>query len=264
MSLRNLALVAALAAVAAPSAAQEVVSRDLAGDPLAGGPCRFVPAAGRTLSDTFDRYWVTDLDLTNLGTEPATVQIAVLARGETNTTAPTAVLAPLAPGASIRLDDVVGLVLERVWRPFLGGFAMCSEGGAVLAVSRTSWHTATGAVGQAMPAMSVADMVPAGTTAHLLGLREDAVARTHLGVFNPSPFRVQVRIRLVDDGGRLVITLFYEVPALSQLQLNRVLEPGRAEVSCEDGPVMPYATRVDNLSNDSAFVVPQEVASDTD
>jgi len=179
------------------------------------------------------------------------------------------VLSPLAPGASIRLDDAVGLVLERVWRPFLGGFAVCSDGGAVLAVSRTSWHTAAGAVGQAMPAMSVADMVPAGTTANLLGLREDAVARTHLGVFNPSPFRVQVRIRLVDDGGRLVITLFYEVPALSQLQLNRVLErygltSGRAEVSCEDGPVMPYATRVDNLSNDSAFVVPQEVASDTD
>jgi hypothetical protein len=117
--------------------------------------------------------------------------------------------------------------------------------------------------------MTFARALPAGATAHLLGLREDAHFRTHVGVLNPSPGPVSVRLRYFDDAGALVITLLQDVPALSQIQINRALarfglSSGRIEVDCEDGPVFPYATRVDNSTNDSAFIVPQEVASGSD
>ncbi len=268
MSLRSFVVVAALAAVVMPAAAQDVVSRDPAGDPVAGGPCSFVPASGRTLSDTFDRYWATELDLTNLGDGAATVRIALLTRGEDNTTAPVAELAPIPAGASVHLDDVASLVLERLWRPFLGGISVCAGGAPVLAVSRTSWRTAAGSVGQAVPSMPSSQAVPAGTAAHLLGLREDAGFRTNVGVLNPSPASVSVRLRVLDDAGSLVITLLRDVPALSQIQLNRALaqfglSTGRIEVQCEDGDVFPYATRVDNLTNDSAWIAPQIEPSET-
>ncbi len=264
MFLRRLVIIAALAAVPMLVTAQEVVSREPAGDPLAGGPCRFVPASGRTLSDTYDRYWATDLDLTNLGDGDATVRIALLARGENNRTAPVAVLAPIPPGASVHLDDVVPLVLERQWRTFLGGISVCAGGAPVLAVSRTAWRTPVGTVGQSMPALTSAQALPAGTTAHLLGLREDAAVRTNVGVLNPSSEPVSVRLRLFDDSGALVITLLQDVPAVSQIQINRALarfglSSGRIEVDCEDGPLFPYATRVDNLTNDSAWIAPQIV-----
>ncbi len=258
---RSAAMLAALVVVLAfPVSAQEVEQRDAAGNPYPWPTCRVVPAMGRTLTDALDRRWVTEMDLANVGDEPTRVSLALLFRGEDNSLAPIAILAPIAPGASIRVDDVAALVLERIWQPFLGGLVICAESSPVEAVTRTAWlRPGEGTVGQAIPALAFGESLTAGRTAHLLGLRENLDFRTHVGVFNPNTETVTVRIRLVAPDGSTVVTLLREIAPLSQIQLNRVLgiyglETGRAEVSCDDAGVYPYATRVDNRTNDSAWI----------
>lgn len=260
MPCRAVAMVALLAAFALPATGFEVESRDPAGTPYPWPTCRVVPAAGRTLTDALDRRWVTDLDLANVGAVPTRVSLALLFRGEDNTLAPTAVLAPIPAGSSVSVEDVAALVLERIWQPFLGGIVICAESAPVEAVTRTAWiGPGDGTVGQAIPAYALGETLAVGRTAHLLGLRENAAFRTHLGVFNPNTESVTVRIRLVSPDGADAVTLLQHVPALSQIQINRVLAPhgleaARAEVSCDDGGVFPYATRVDNETNDSSWL----------
>jgi hypothetical protein len=254
---------ALLVAAVAPALAQEVEERASAATPYPWPECRVVPAIGRTLTDALGRRWQTDLDLTNVGEAPTRVSLALLFRGEDNTLAPRAILAPIAPGASLHLDDVVVVVLERLWQSVLGGLVICSESSRVEAVSRTAWYLPdAGSVGQAVPALAFGETVSSDRVAHLLGLREDARFRTHLGILNPNDSPVTARIRLIAPDGTVEVTLLHQVAPLSQLQLNRVLAPygleaARAEIRSDGGSLFSYATRIDNASNDSAWIQPR-------
>lgn len=259
--IRPAVVAAALAAaLVGPAAAHEVEERSAAATPYPWPECRVVPAVGRTITDALDRRWQTDLELTNVGDTPSRVSLALLFRNQDNTLAPRAILAPVPPGATIRLDDVVVTVLERLWQSFLGGLVICSESSVVEATTRTGWYTPDGgSVGQAVPAMAFGETVSTDRVGHLLGLREDAVSRTHLGILNPHDTPVTARIRLIGPDGTTAVTLVQQIPPLSQVQLNRVLAPyglesARAEVSSDEGSLFVYASRVDNSTNDPAWI----------
>jgi hypothetical protein len=239
------------------------------GDPLPYAHCRWVPTAARTLRLN-DINWTVDVELLASGREPAQISVALLERDADNRNALVALLDdPLPPGASLHLDDVVGLVNPGLWRPWRGAVVVCADAPGVEVWSRTSLvgpGEAT-SVGQGVPGLSMAEAVHPGTVGQLFGLREDERFRTHLGLLNPSPVAVEATIRLLDDDGMTRLVVTQDLPPYGQVQLNRVLgsvggglERGRAEVRCAAGPVFAYAILADNSSDDPSLIATRVTA----
>ncbi len=251
--------------LAGPAPAGELVPGQ--GDPLVYEHCRWVPTAART--PRLNQYnWVTDVEVVNTGELPAALSVALLARDQDNRSSALATLdQPLSAGAAARLDDVVTSVVRPFWRPWLGGLVVCSDRPDLEVWSRVSLvgPEGEGAVGLGVPGLALAEAVRPGVVGHLAGLREDAEHRSHLGLVNPTPTPVEVKVRLLAEDGRTLLVLVHDLLPHSQVQLNRVLargrvDSGRAEVTTATGPVFAYGVVVDNSSEDPAYVPCQLVA----
>jgi len=233
------------------------------GDPVQFDHCTWVPAAARTL-EVYDRLWATGLDVVNTIASPTMISIALLERGEDNLTASLAVLdEPLDAGATLHLDDVVDYVLDRRWRPWHGGLVVCSESHEVQVSSRTALIdlAAETTFGQGIPGLGTDEAVRPGAVGHLLGLRENEQYRTNVGLLNPMPGPIDVRLRLVADDGSTLLVIIHDLHPYSQVQYNGILtmfpidhERARVEVSSTDGPVFAYASLLDNATNDPTYI----------
>jgi|GEM_PF-7026309 len=263
---RTLALLLTLPVVGPglPGAGAQGVEVEIGrGDPLQYRHCRFVPVAARTLR-VQDLNWATDLDLVNTGDGFAWASVALLDRNADNRVTSFITLSePLPPGATAHLEDVVTLVLPRLWRPWSGGLAVCADQPGLEAASRSYLLGADEAtsVGQGVPAQTLAEAVSPGMVGHLVGLREDERFRSHVGLQNPSPVSLHVTLKLRDDDGGTVLTLVHDLRPFSQVQYNNVLTRfvqgvtrGRVEIRSPDGPVFAYANLVDNASDDPTYI----------
>jgi hypothetical protein len=101
-------------------------------------------------------------------------------------------------------------------------------------------------------------------TTTLLQLHQNARYRTNIGFLNLVPWTTTVRIRYFRQDSSLLLQVEYELQPMELHQANRPLrglgqiENAFAEVTVTSGgPILSYATVVDNQTNDPTYVEPQ-------
>jgi hypothetical protein len=216
-----------------------------------------VPIAPRTpgLKNTL---WRTDLALSNLSSLPAAVKVHYLLAGQDNSALANVAEIELEGGQSRVLADVVSAELGLSQAN--GGLMIVSDAEIAVA-SRTYNQAGAGTYGQHVPATLVDDLIPAGETGMLVGVRRSAGYRTNVGFVNPSGRTVRFTVRLVDGGGAVRGTLQRSLKPLSQHQYTDVLpalgadalDAGRVEITA-DGPFQAYAMVIDNASGDPVLI----------
>ena len=98
----------------------------------------------------------------------------------------------------------------------------------------------------------------------LLQLHENAAYRTNVGFLNLSPAAVTVILEMYDGSGEYLGGQQVELAPEEQRQLNRVftlvtaqpISNGRVEVAVSGGPVLAYASVVDNGTSDPSYIEP--------
>ena len=121
----------------------------------------------------------------------------------------------------------------------------------VLVTSRTYTANGSGTFGQFIPPGT-----PATGLATLIGVENDASFRTNIGLMAPSPSTV--RVIAYDAAGTEVWRSDVQAQELAQFPLPVALTIGRVTAQVIDGgPVVPYASVIDNQSGDPIYIVAQ-------
>jgi hypothetical protein len=230
---------------------------------VATGGSYYLPAAAH--SDGLNQTcWRTDMAILSTGSQPATLNIALLT-GRSNSSDPlTARLTDVAPGAAIHLSDVLDSLFT-----FQGSTALRIdvERGAVLINSRTFNSTDQGSWGQMIAAVPERDALRAGDTAligHLaISSSRDHGARTNIGFVNAGSTELVARLDLIASDGSRIATRQVSLPISAHRQLNDLLRSDAATppdgayavVSTEtpNARLIAYASVVDNISGDPIY-----------
>lgn len=170
-------------------------------------------------------------------------------------------------GGTILVDDVVGGLFAAEGA---GSLEIEAETALVVSSRTATTESGGGTFGQGIPALPAERAVVAGGTVRLGGLVNDGRFRTNLGLVNlaTTPAELQIDIRSA-DGDRLA-RWTETLPAHGWRQLNRVLD-GVGAGSVEEasavvrhrslsGRALVYASVVDEVTGDPAFVGPTEPA----
>lgn len=228
-----------------------------ASDPPFPGATAVIPTSAHVVG-SLGASFTTDLRLFN--TDPANPQTVSL-RFQPAATGPARTVSLTLPPLSTRaLDDVLG----NTFRTTGYGPLFLSAQPSVVAAS----HTATTAVrggsfGLSIPAAPPAAAAGAGTTLTLVPVFRNTGFRVNVGLTEVTGQEAAAEI-VVKDGHGSVRAVFPEtVPAGGLLQVNDVyaavnLPPDAADrfeirVVSGAGRVVPFATPVDDSSNDGAF-----------
>jgi CubicO group peptidase (beta-lactamase class C family) len=165
----------------------------------------------------------------------------------------------LAPGELRMVEDVVD-AMGATGTGALRVFA--SE--PVMVSSRTFSTGTEGTFGQYLGGVATPDGLRTGESAVLVQLREDATARSNIGLLNGGRRAARVRLELFDGSGYLIATKTRKVPARCRIQLDRPLRlfgrksnipQGYAAVTVLDGvEVLAYGSVIDNATNDPTTI----------
>lgn len=228
----------------------------------------YVPTAAH-LTGHNNVKWRTDLEVHNIGFAQARYSIALLVRGQDNST-PAQVDLTLDPGKSVRYTDILQTLFG-----FSGAAALCivPVDGTVVATSRTYSDSGSGTYGAFVPAVARANAIAVGSMGMLIGLSHDpslgAGFRTNIGLVNANahPLTIAALFYLAD--GTSLGAVSYDLRPFEFRQVDRAFEQFTAD-RVEDGYVlvrMPsgqrldattkffaYASVIDNLSGDLTYV----------
>ena len=161
-----------------------------------------IPAAAHS-----NNAWQSDLDLYNVGADPASVDIALLKPGQANLS-PSAMNVAVLPGQTLRIPDILGVMLPAANAAL--GIRFCS--GSALVNSRfynigTAKTGTFGAIVPALPPIAAVTPTTRGVFHHLTYSTDPRTGyRVNLGFANASPFSVSVTVRLYGDDGALIGT----------------------------------------------------------
>jgi hypothetical protein len=186
----------------------------VAGTALAGE--RWVPVVAQ-VTGADGSYWNTELWIANLGGSVGTYAVTFLPSAQNNgrllVDEPAA--ESLGPHETVHLKDVVPPGSSGALRVLLSDN---------LVVRCRLYNTRGGSsVGQFVPALSNAELVPSGGQATLVPLVRSAQFRTNVGLFNPGANPIKVRARVFDEHGREVGQTDYALEPGSQVQVNDFL-----------------------------------------
>jgi PKD repeat protein len=233
------------------------------GPSCAGAYDLMIPAAANS-----NGVWKSDVDLLNLGTSPASVDIALLKASQANLN-PQAINISVPAGQALRIPDILGTLLPASNAALALRF--CS--GEVFANSRfyNIGTPKTGTFGMAVPAMeptqAITDTRPG--VFHNLSYSPDAKSgyRVNIGFANASPFAVNMIIKLYGDSGELLGTKAFSLRALTQLQWTKIHQIvgtppvahgwASVEATTKGAVVLAYAMLIDNLSQDPLSMLPE-------
>ena len=213
--------------------------------------------------------WRSDVELHNVGDDPAVVTVWLLMQGADNSS-PQGTKLTIPSGTSVRLADVLAGQFGLDGQAAL----MLSVGsGRLLATSRTYNLLAAGnplglpngsTFGQYIPALERGEAIAFGEEGRLIQLSHSTASssgfRTNIGLVNITSEALQVKVELYTaDGGQLG-TVPVTLPPFGYQQLNRVfasvtagdVADGYAVVrtSTAGGRFFAYASVVDNLTGD--------------
>jgi len=223
---------------------------------LAGAGEGFVPVVAQSRGSG-GSFWSTELWISNPTSRRGSYGVVFLPAGHDNTrllsTEPDT--QEIKAGATIHLNDVVP-------PDSIGALRVITSEGLIVRC-RVFNTRGRGSAGQMVPLLTVDQMIRSNGTGVLVPLLRDGQVRTNIGVFNPSPNAVAVRIELRNEAGERVGETRYNVEAGSLLQLNDALLGFRVRhcARCQaliraSGPVAAYSSVVDNRSGAATFILP--------
>jgi len=229
------------------------------------GKCTGTPifiAASAHAGGAGGSQWRTDLALLNASTSDGSISLKYLPQGSDNTTAVCIGMGSINAGSSMAFNDVV-LSTFGV-NPGSGGIAIYTDSSNLMAMSRTYNQAASGTFGQGIPGRTAAQGIAAGRKGYLMQLHQNSAYRTNIGFLNPSSATLTLRVDLYDEGGTLLGTLNYTLNPYDQYQEGQIFTKvtsssvtnGRAEVKATGGPVLAYASVVDNATGDGTYIEP--------
>jgi hypothetical protein len=231
---------------------------------VASGSSVYIPAAAH--SDGLNQTrWRTDMAILSVGSEPATLTIALLASRRDNSSPLSTRLTAVAPGAAVHLSDILGSLFD-----YQGSAALRIdvENGAVLVNSRTFNTTEAGTWGQMIAGVPESDALRAGDTAligHLaIGRSRDQGERTNIGFVNAGLTTLVASLDLIGSDGSRLASHQVSLPATSHRQLNDLLRsvstppPDGAyavvSTATTGARLIAYASVVDNISGDPIYI----------
>lgn len=219
---------------------------------------QFIAAAAHT-EGLQGSSWRTDVTIRNVGALSADIYLRFLPRqGGSNTEC--IQVGELPAGQAVWREDVVDSMFDVEGA---GGLAVYSTGNLV-ATSRTYAADDAGTFGQGIPARSRNDALGSWHTATLLQFHENADYRTNIGFLSLSPETTTVSVRYFRQDFSPLLEAEYVLATMESHQVDRPLrglgqiENAFAEVTVTSGgPILCYASVVDNETNDPTFVEPQ-------
>ncbi len=234
------------------------------------GHVSYIPAAA-VAAGAQGAFFSTDLEINNTGTEEAQLTFQWLPRGEDNSDPTESEPIVLAPGESLRYDNVLaelfGLLPDSV-----GALKLVATTGSVIGMSRTyniPGGKAAGTFGQGLPAIRFTEMISGAEPQRIIFLSEDPDSRANVGCVNGSDEEVQISIAMHNAQGDLLNTRTLALGPYSNNQINRIFRDfqpvtGYVDVSAnsDDALYYCYGSMLDNETSDPTTILPQVPSAD--
>ncbi|MEO8054351.1 MAG: hypothetical protein ABI768_04315 [Acidobacteriota bacterium] len=186
--------------------------------PGAGSITALLPASAHS-SGANGAFYTTNVAVANTGVLAASFTLKFLGNNQNGSNGPEKTFS-LDPGISTTFLDVLGTVFNQT--SDFGSIRITSNTSALDIVSVTSTPGFGGTFGQAVPAISYADLVPAGFSRSILYIREGDGFRSNLILASGSFVPTDVDVALVSPAGATLATKTYSVPPNGMTQVNRV------------------------------------------
>ncbi len=171
--------------------------------------------------------------------------------------------ATVAASASILFEDVV--LTSFGGRSNAGAIGVYSDISPLVVMSRTYNQGDQGTFGQTIPGRTADQAIPENARAVLVQLHENGIYRSNIGAFNTTDSSAVVTIDLYTSQGTHLGNHRINLGPYDWEQVNRIFSKvtsdpvtnGRAEITLSGGPVLVYASVVDELTSDPSYIEPQ-------
>lgn len=220
-----------------------------------------IPAAAHAAGSAGSN-WRTDLNLYNDNNVTKSVKISLLKRDEDNTN-PLSVDLVLSSHQNLFIEDVVS---SKFGFSGAGAIKISSDNPNIKAFSRTYNYLSSGTYGQGIPGYPETDLFTQGNVAVLLNLRKDSNFRTNIGFASLTSYPINITVELYDQNGNLINKSNYNLKTYGYTQIDDILgKAGQNNINgayakvyttTENAKFIPYASVVDNRTNDPCFVSP--------
>ncbi len=247
------------------------IFRECGGGQAPDAGSSFLPAAALA-AGAEGAFFSTDVEINNKGAEEAEFSLQWLPRGRNNTEPVSSDLFALAPGASLRFENVLTSAFG-LGPDSLGALKMVASTDSVIGMSRTynsPGGKAAATFGQGLPSVRATEMIEGTAPQRIIFLSEDDDSRANVGCVNGGSDPLSINIGIFDDEGSLLETRTMNLGPWSNNQLNRVFEEyapvnGYVDVwgDNEDAIFTCYGSMLDNETSDPTTILPQVPSSDT-
>ena len=240
------------------------------GGPTPVGRECFIPAAA-VAAGAQGAFFQTDVEINNAGTEEAQLSFHWLPRGEDNSAPMESEPIALAPGQSLRYENVL-TELFNLEPDSLGALKMVATTESVIGMSRTynipAGETA-GTFGQGLPAIRATEMIQGSEPQRIIFLSENDDSRANVGCVNGSSEPVRINLGVFNAEGAFLETKTMDLGPWSNNQINRVFRDyqpvnGYVDVwaDADDALYYCYGSMLDNLTSDPTTILPQVPSDD--
>ena len=219
----------------------------------------FIPCIIHSQNSTAGTFFKTDVWIQNSGDAPLTVTAIYLPGGQDNSGA---------TGLPVVVPARGQLALADIVQSFFGktgaGALRLEADGAFRATSRTynvpSNSAQIGTFGLSIPGQTLGASLGRAT---LAGLAHNAVSRTNIGLMNPQPIPLDIKVEVFSANGALLgsqtFTLKpgqWEQPSVNAVVAGANFDQAYAIISSAQGSFFSYAAVVDSKSGDGTFILP--------
>lgn len=231
-------------------------------------PMRLVVPAAAHAAGANGSSWATDVDLYNAGLDPVPVTVAFVADGTAGTDSAPAKTVVVPAGSTLALSDVLGdlFALESASGALALDFDPAADRKLAIG-SRTYNRTDAGTFGQSIAALDPASGLGAGQTGVLFAPIDPVAARLNFGAFAVE--ETVANWRLLSSGGAVVaekLGIAYPRGTAARYNdgirgfLGGSVAPGQVvQVEVVSGRLLPWASRIDNATNDGDFSLARSV-----
>ncbi len=230
----------------------------------------FIPAAA-VAAGAQGAFFQTDVEINNTGTEEAEVHFQWLPRGEDNSEPVQSEPIALAPGQSLRYENVL-TELFNLGPDSLGALKLVASTESVIGMSRTyniPAGKAAGTFGQGLPAIRATEMIQGTEPQRIIFLSENDDSRANVGCVNGSSEPVRINIGVFNAEGTFLEARTMDLGPWSNNQINRVFRDyqpvnGYVDVwaDSDDALYYCYGSMLDNLTSDPTTILPQVPSDD--
>jgi hypothetical protein len=223
-----------------------------------------IPVAGH-VTNGIGQTFISDVRVFNPSFDTPTTALVEFFPASTsaNTNASASMAVNLPARGTAVLNDVAGTTGLNVTGV---GALRISSAANIIATSRIYVNTNNGSFGQFVPAFSRSNALRRGVIPQVSNTPAATGFRANLGLFNPNPSQITVRLEARDATGTVVASNLIALPGLSQQQnAIGILFPGvdvsnsaNLTISFDaSAGIFGYVSEVDNTSGDSFLISAQ-------